>query len=488
MKKRTLYGTLLLMILMMTVCFRVYCQSGTDAASESGLQEPSGAGISQEFDKQDINREEEGTAMSFQKYVLEEPVMPLIPPYPDESLTGDFSGSGGQNQERDPFDVWWEAREEKNNAESPDLEELYQFSMSSAKSFFSYTEQDNPVYSPVNLWFCLNLLSELTNGESREQILSALGSEKPEEQTNMAASMWKLLYWDDGRTACVPNAAVWLDETVEIKEDIIKTLGEKHFATVLRGKMGDASYDTALQEWLNKQTRGLLSDAVSDLHFEPDELFSVCTTLYMKGEWGIPFDEAATAPDVFHGTKGDTQVDFMHSSTDGVVFSGENFSAVIQVLRDAGNVFLVLPKEGVSPEALLDDEEFTEFLRKSYEWENVSYGMVKISLPRLDLSAMISLRQGLEAMGIADIFDPEAADFHPALSSDKPLFLYSLEQYARLIMDEKGVEAAAFTISQWLGAMVPKSQEVDFKLDRPFLFFITDERSIPLFMGIVNTF
>ena len=56
---------------------------------------------------------------------------------------------------------------------------------------------------------------------------------------------------------------------------------------------------------------------------------------------------------------------------------------------------------------------------------------------------------------------------------------------ARVVIDEEGCTAAAFTVVAPGGSAAPED-EVDFVLDRPFLFCITGDSGLPLFVGIVN--
>ena len=53
-------------------------------------------------------------------------------------------------------------------------------------------------------------------------------------------------------------------------------------------------------------------------------------------------------------------------------------------------------------------------------------------------------------------------------------------------VDEKGVEAAAYTVMMAAGSAMPPDEEVDFVLNRPFLFVITSSHRLPLFAGVVN--
>ena len=54
------------------------------------------------------------------------------------------------------------------------------------------------------------------------------------------------------------------------------------------------------------------------------------------------------------------------------------------------------------------------------------------------------------------------------------------------MVDEEGVTAAAYTLMQDAGAGRPPQEEIEFRLDRPFLFAIMGTGDVPLFVGVVN--
>ena len=49
-----------------------------------------------------------------------------------------------------------------------------------------------------------------------------------------------------------------------------------------------------------------------------------------------------------------------------------------------------------------------------------------------------------------------------------------------------GSTAAAYTVMMMCGAAAPPEEEVDFVLNRPFVFAITGTDGLPLFVGIVH--
>ena len=81
------------------------------------------------------------------------------------------------------------------------------------------------------------------------------------------------------------------------------------------------------------------------------------------------------------------------------------------------------------------------------------------------------------------MLSPYTADFSP-LTSQEGLCLTQAQHGVRVKADEEGVAAAAYTIMT-NGAGMPPEEEVEFVLNRPFLFVITSNDGLPLFVGAV---
>ena len=112
--------------------------------------------------------------------------------------------------------------------------------------------------------------------------------------------------------------------------------------------------------------------------------------------------------------------------------------------------------------------------------------MVHLSVPKFDISSDMELTQQLKNLGITDIFLPGTADFSPIIPENDGGCVDQVKHAARVAIDEEGVTAAAFTVILRDGAGMPPSDEMDFVLDRPFLFVIESQDGLPLFAGVVN--
>ena len=120
-------------------------------------------------------------------------------------------------------------------------------------------------------------------------------------------------------------------------------------------------------------------------------------------------------------------------------------------------------------------------------WENQTRLLVHMTVPKFDVSSQTQLQDGLQALGVTDVFDAAKADFSPMTDADG-LFVSDATHGVRVKIDEQGCEAAAYTMIATPGAAPPGTdiQEIDFTADRPFLFCITGANDLPLFVGVVN--
>ena len=92
----------------------------------------------------------------------------------------------------------------------------------------------------------------------------------------------------------------------------------------------------------------------------------------------------------------------------------------------------------------------------------------------------------LQALGVSAVFQTESADFSP-VTDEHGLSVSRIIHGVRVKIDEEKVEAAAYTsVTAPTAALPQELEEIDFTLDRPFLFTITGFDNMPLFTGIVN--
>lgn len=416
-------------------------------------------------------------AIGLSAYAITQAEYPEMAQYPGDSQFNE-----------EAYDAWWNDVNAQRR-KLGDIAPLQTFFTKSTQTFLTKTEGKNRVCSPLNIYMALSMLAQLTGGESQEQILSLLGSDSMSSLRQQAGNVWNCNYRDDGALTSILASSLWLNQDVKFNQGTMDILARDFYASSYRGEMGSKQFNKAIQSWLNEQTGGLLEEQAGNIELDSDTILALATTVYFKAKWHGGFSKDKTSLQTFHTPTGDVKADFMCQQDGQSYFRGNKFAAVSQPFEQGGDMWFLLPDEGVTPEELLSDKEALEFLFTSekYEWEQQKYLLVNKSIPKFDVSSQLDLKDGLKALGITDIFDPLQSDFTPMTTDvDVPIILSRADHAARVVIDEEGCTAAAFTVMAANAAGIPLNEEVDFVLDRPFLFCITGDSGLPLFVGIVN--
>lgn len=416
---------------------------------------------------------------------LAEPVYPEMPQFPDYA---DYENDYDVYSEA--YHTWRQGLRAQHDQPADFAAGVRDFCQRSAAELLIGADGENRVYSPVNVYMALAMLAEVADGSSRAQILSLLGANDIEALRTQTAHLWNASYCDDGLVTSVLANSLWLAEGVDYVQETAERLASDYYAASFRGVMGSAEYNAMLQDWINEQTGGLLKEQASDLEMSPDTVLALASTVYFKAGWRDTFSETRTAPDVFYTPDGAVNVDFMHKTeTSGTLYGGEGFTAVREELEGDCHMWLILPEEGTEITQLLQGGAALSMTqsRNLQPWEQKSSVTVELSVPKFDVSSELDLKDGLMALGVTDVFDAGVSDFTPLTTEFQGICVDKAEHAARVMVDEEGCAAAAYTVLIMEATSAVVEQEtVFFTLDRPFLFVITGSAQQPLFIGIVN--
>lgn len=400
---------------------------------------------------------------------------PKMSPYPN-SMFPDNSDSA-YNAWRADIDKQREFCGAGNNL-SPFIQKTF-------SEFLKDSKNENIIYSPLNVYMALSMLAEISDGNSRQQVLDLLNADSIETLRNQAHSIWNANYCDDGAVTSILASSLWMNKDVNYNKETLDLLASNYYTSTFKGEMGSEEYNKAFQSWLNSQTGGLLKDYISNEEMSPDTIMALATTIYFKANWDREFYDTETTKDTFHSPTGDVTIDFMNDTiTNGTYYWGKNFSAINKSLDQSGSMWFILPDEDVNVDTLLTDADVLSFITSNNQWSNQKTVNINLSIPKFDVSSDLNLKNGLKNLGVTDCFDIEKSDFSPL--QDEQGCITEATHAARVAIDEKGVIAAAFTSMMEAGGAMPNADEVDFVADRPFIFVITGFDGLPLFIGIVN--
>ncbi len=375
------------------------------------------------------------------------------------------------------------------------------FCKNTALQMLKADNNQNPIYSPINLYMTLGLLSELTDGNTRKQLLDVMGVNDIETSRSKAESLWTANYSGNKSYSCILANSVWLSNKYEYKQKPFDKLAENYYASTVSGDINSTEMKDAIKYWLNKNTKGFLQDSVDNITFSENAAVYLASTVHFSAEWNRskPYDVVSDDTTVFTTASGEVQpCEFItENKYGGELFSGSNFTAK-SIHFDApireSNMWFVLPDEGVSTDEVLKNESFYNLITSDGNRENPSDGIevneydLTIFIPKFDITYEKNIGENIKAMGITDVFTENVADFSPMSDYEGGFYVSDAQQAVRVSIDENGCEAASLmVVIAAAGGYLPEEYEkYTFKLDRPFIFAITGTDDVPLFIGVVN--
>ena len=384
----------------------------------------------------------------------------------------------------------WAYRGNEMESISPQINYFFQNSMTQT---LSNAAEENIAYSPVNLYMAMSLGAELTSGNTQQQILDALGTKQLlmlRQQTN---TLWNACYYDDKDQVLLANS-IWLNKDLDYNQEIMNLLASNYYADVYQGDFENDRTGKAITSWLDKKTGGLLKDNTQGVNPGTETVLAAYSTVYFRAMWTdySEFSPKRNTDGIFHAPGGDREVTFMNKKEhETSYYWGSDFGAIRLGLRDGSQMWFILPDDGKTTQDVVVSGEYLRFvLGQPHDEADTASGdrraKVNISVPKFDIRVSENLQEDLQALGITDVFIPGTADFSASVESSLPVWLSGVNQATRVAIDEEGVTAASYVELPGEGAAPPPDEIIDFILDKPFLFVITNRYSVPLFAGVVN--
>jgi serpin B len=158
-------------------------------------------------------------------------------------------------------------------------------------------------------------------------------------------------------------------------------------------------------------------------------------------------------------------------------FENDAYQALLMPYNDGKTgMVVILGKNVTAP--ISSNEVFKQLL------DSMQDTSVGLSLPKVNIDTKEVLNDKLIALGLKDAF--VNADFSE-LTGNRDLYIDEVLHKAKLIIDEKGTEAAAMTVVTVKETSIITG-DVQMNVDRPFQIFIVDlKNQLILFNGIIQS-
>lgn len=374
-------------------------------------------------------------------------------------------------------------------------------------SSFSYSEMENVSISPASAYSALAMASAITNGDTRDEILSALGTDNEtlsKEYKRMYQGVLSVVRFAEtrgGKDGAVSykthvSNSIWLDESVKYKNEALDKLASDFFAYSIKedfAKNNDEA-NKHITDFINKETDGLLD---VDLNLKPDTLFVLLNCLYLKDLWhfdGSDIRLDKNTHEFINGDKTKTSTSLMyipHKTTR--MYKNEKFTSYFANANGGTHVYFLKPNDGVELKSILNAESFNNAMTYNYynsiDEENKIIYHTSVAFPSFEAECNKDITPVFKEMGVKSLFKQPNKDFFPLADTD--VYISEVKHVTKLKVDRKGIEGAAITAIEAPGASGPREGYTDiyedFVADKAFAYVVATGSGIPLFSGVVNS-
>jgi serpin B len=334
----------------------------------------------------------------------------------------------------------------------------------------------NDIFSPFSIWSALAMTSGGAEGETLQQMRTALAL--PSKGAHEAVSGWtSRLRSVKGVKLHVANR-LWGQQGLPFKAEFLK-LTETRYGGGMQALdfVGDAEGSRAkINGWVSDNTEGKIKDLLARGTIQRDTSLVLTNAVYFKGDWLSPFKANNTREREFTLASGKKIEAPAMSGTFAAGYMESDRLQALNLAYQGGQtaMIVVLPRQADALEepSSLDARGFSSVLSGMRQEKRVL-----VQIPKFEQSAKIELSKTLSALGLRRALSDEA-EF--GLICERPVPKISkVFHQAWIKVAEKGTEAAAATAV----VMVPRSAAVfeppskQFIADRPFLYFVIDERN-----------
>ncbi|QKY22151.1 serpin family protein (plasmid) [Halolamina sp. CBA1230] len=352
---------------------------------------------------------------------------------------------------------------------------------------------ENLLVSPISATIALAMTYAGAGGSTREQMRESLGYTLDDDQLHAAFNdLQRTLSdrdenideddlpsdYDDGDEP-VPFQlslvnAIWGQAGVPFRDEYLTTL-ENHYGGGLNQVDFVENPDgvrKAINAWIADQTDDRIEELLPAGSVSSQTVLVLTNAISFMANWRHPFDEDRTEPAEFTALDGSTSTVQMMSQDVQVPAATVDGAQAVELPYVGGRtgMLIVVPPAGEfeAYERAFDAERLGRIV------DALEPQRGYVNLPRFEFDSECTLEQSLEALGMTDAFDPNAAEFSRMADLSETggnLFVDQVYHDTYVAVDEQGTEAAAAT-----GSVVNFVSRPPTVLDanRPFLFVIRD--------------
>ena len=365
-----------------------------------------------------------------------------------------------------------------------------------------YGKTENFVISPISVYMGLALACECASGETRQEILDAVGVTYEEVNkytsglyANANKEYTQRGITDNKKTVAYQmlNNSIWLDDGVEFIRDGVNKLANEYNCDVFQTSFKSGKAEKLIEKYIELKTKGLVD---GDVDFSPETYFVLMNTYYLKEIWNEHGDNLDFTSEAynFENTDGSTKNTKLLKSyySNGKIYNGEGYSTFFVTTEHNFRIYFFVPDGTHSASDIFTAENINTVLTMNgwghVDDENRQLHYTRVFFPEFDADFDEDISNVLsEKLGIKRLFAPDYCDMSNI--SANPIYCEGMIHLVELKVDKKGIEGASVIYIPGAGSAGPPPYEKvyhDFVVDRAFGFVISDSAGTVVFSGVIN--
>ena len=338
------------------------------------------------------------------------------------------------------------------------------------------TADTSSVFSPLSVTYALGMVAEGAEGETLEEIKTALGfGADAQGITGFCQTMMENAPLADETVKLNIANSFYLNSLKHftLKDSYASRLKSCYKADIESLDFSQPSSADHINSWCNLQTNGMIPKVLEKL--DKDAVSYLLNALYFKAYWNVPFDKEETQDGDFTKTNGTKQtVPFMHREGEIMYARIPNLFSSVTLPYGNGSfrMHILLPDEGHTTGDVLTwltQENWTSLVNYNQHGKEVDLLLPRFKV-EFDAQDLIS---PLMAMGIRGAFGMGGS--LTGICNEQDLLVGQMFQKAVIDVNETGSEGAAVTVVGVYATSVGDDRgPIPFHANRPFIYLITE--------------
>ncbi len=372
------------------------------------------------------------------------------------------------------------------NPSKPLNDTFYTAQTAFSLALFQQAAKEDPkdlLISPLSVSVALAMAANGAEGETAKEMLAVLGG-KSKEELNANLQRWiEQLTAKENASMHLANS-VWMREIegLNVKHSFLQS-NVDHFGAGVFSRPFDQKTVKEVNQWVKENTDGMIPSILQELY--PETMMILLNALAFEAQWETPYDGSDVQEKTFTAIDGAKQAAKLMKSHESRYIEDANAIGFLRPYQNGEYSFgALLPREDITLENYIASLTAADF----YETvSNPKRAVVTAYLPKFEKKWSYELSGILDELGMPLAFSDEA-DF--SQMAEMPLHISAVQHKTYIKVDEKGTKAAAVTGIMTESDSVPEEPElkVEVRLDRPFVYFILDQKTnLPIFLGTVTS-